>query len=221
MAILQIPIAKAGKGVTFPVDSDIVNDLPPEIFLEIIAAGLEKFLNSRMSKLEAPSKLEGDALAYAKSKALTQAQQNLDDLQAGRLRKKGKASSSSDVPRDVMIEATRQAKDKVKTELRKADIKISHVSAAEITKWAKELVATDPSFIEMAREELAKRAEIRTSIDFKAVVQLDPKRIAAAEKAKATRKTQLSATQAGLPKKGGLKPVPRRGEATPHIGALN
>lgn len=218
MTTLNIPIAKAGKGVTFAVADveDLFGTLDPADQLEIIAAGLEKKLNSRMTSSKdypAPSKLEGDEAAEVKTKALNKAEENLRDLKAGKLRSKGSTRKTTE-KREVITEARRLAKEVVKNELRKADVKISHVKPSEITAAANSLIEEDPSFIAQAKANLAERTTVKSKIDIAALVKTDPALVAKAEKAKAERKAQLSAKQAALPKatgtKGGAKVPPRK-----------
>jgi hypothetical protein len=150
-----------------------------------------------MSKLAAPSKLEGAEAEANKAAALAKAEENLSDLKAGKLVKRSASASKTGVPREVMTEAIRLAKDVVKNEIRKAGLKISHVAPKEITENAKALVAADPSYVEMATEELAKRAAKPSVIDIKSIIKEDPKLKAKAIAAAAERKSQLSAKQAG------------------------
>ena len=206
---ILIPITKAGKGVTFAVDSDIVNDLAPEVFAMVVAEGLKNLLNSRMSKLEAPSKLEGAALEDAKAVALDKAAENLELLLAGKLVKKS-ASKTSTVPKAVMTEAMRLAKEVVKNEIRKAGMKISAVPAKDITAAAKLQVEGNPQYLIDATENIAEREKISSVVDIKTIISESPKLVAEAEARKAERKSKVSAKQAGIPAKRAPKVLPRR-----------
>ena len=87
MSKVNIPIAKGGKAAILSVDPSFFSDLPEEVQLEIIGAGLEKFLNAGMSsseKFPAPTKLEGEALDNAKTAALAKAEANLEELKTGK-----------------------------------------------------------------------------------------------------------------------------------------
>lgn len=160
MAILQIPITKAGKGVTFSVDTDEINELPAEVFARIVEEGMKVLLNSRMSKLEAPSKLEGAALESAKTAALAKAAENLSDLKAGKLVKRSASAKASTVDRAVMTEALRLAKEVVKNEIRKAGEKPSHYAASQITAMAKEVLEADDSYLATAKANIDSRTAI-------------------------------------------------------------
>lgn len=214
MAILNIPIAKAGKGVTIEVDTQVFNELMesnPEAATRIVEEGLKVLLNARMSKLAAPSKLEGEAYEANKEAALEKAQENLAALREGKLVKKAAGAKAAGVDRAVMTEAVRLAKDVVKNEIRKAGMKISHVPAKDITAAAKVQVDSNPQFIIDAKAALAERAKISSVVDIKSIISESPKLIAEAEAKKAERKAQLSAKQAGKPeKRPAPKVVPRK-----------
>lgn len=223
MPILQIPITKAGKGVTFDVDTDLFNSLladNPEAALRIVEEGFKAILNSRMTSKEfgAPSKLEGDALEAQKAAALAKAQKNLDDLVAGNLSKKAKSAKAAGVDRAVMTEAVRLAKEVVKNEIRRAGMKVSMVAAKDITAAAKVQVEQDPSYIEQAKANIAERASIQSAINIATLISEDPKKVAKAKKEAEERKAarQLSAAQAGKTEKRSAKGKvpPRRPDAS-------
>lgn len=213
MAILNIPITKAGKSI--PVDT---NDFDENVYAEIFAAGLKVFLNARQSKVTVKD-LEGEALAAAQAAALEIAEKNLTELRSGKVRK-GRAASASKIPGVVLTEARRLAKEVIKNEIRAAGFKVSHVEASEITKLANELIASDPSYIAQAEANIATRTAVVETDQAAAMaklnalggVKLSEKKIAADEKAKAERKSQLSAKQAGkvAPRK------PKAAEVTAH-----
>lgn len=194
MATLRVPVTKAGT--TIEVNSD---SLPEEAYKFVFEAGLKAVLNLGMSKILTKG-LEGDKLAEAQAAALAKAQENLDNLLAGKIKKgrtTAKDANGNKVSGPVMTEARRLAKEVVKNEIRAAGMKISHVEASVITKAANELIAADPSYIEKATANLESRSHIKSAVDIKALVHESPKLVAKANAAKAERKTQLSAKQAG------------------------
>lgn len=194
MATLNVPITKAGSSLSIDTDS-----LPEESFRAVVEAGLKALLNLGMSKILTKG-LEGDQLSAAQAAALAKATENLDNLKAGKV-KRGRATAKdangNKVSGPVMTEARRLAKEVVKNEIRAAGMKISHIEASVITKAANELIAADPSFITKATENLEARSQVKTTINISTLVHESPKLVAKAEKAKAERKTQLSAKQAG------------------------
>ena len=194
MATLNVPITKAGSSLSIDTDA-----LPEESFRAVVEAGLKALLNLGMSKILTKG-LEGDKLVEAQAAALAKATENLDNLKAGKV-KRGRATAKdangNKVSGPVMTEARRLAKEVVKNEIRAAGMKISHIEASVITKAANELIAADPSFITKATENLEARSQVKTTINISTLVHESPKLVAKAEKAKAERKTQLSAKQAG------------------------
>ena len=194
MATLNVPITKAGSSLSIDTDS-----LPEESFRAVVEASLKALLNLGMSKILTKG-LEGDKLSEAQAAALAKATENLDNLKAGKV-KRGRATAKdangNKVSGPVMTEARRLAKEVVKNEIRAAGMKISHIEASVITKAANELIAADPSFITKATENLEARSQVKTTINISTLVHESPKLVAKAEKAKAERKTQLSAKQAG------------------------
>lgn len=198
MTKLLIPILKGGKDATIEVDTDI--DLVDEtMYALVVTEGLKAILNSRMSKVGAVTKLEGEELVKAHASAMKIATENLAKLRNAELKPKGK-SAKSDLPREVQTEARRIAREVVKNEMRKANIKPSHVAAKDITAAADALIASDPSYVAQARTNLESRANITSEIDISTIVHVSPTLVAKAEKAAAAKKSSLSAKQAGLVK---------------------
>jgi len=194
MASMNIKVTKAGKSLE--VD---LQELPDEAYQFVLQKGLEALLNARMSKVLTKD-LEGEKLADAQSAALKIAEENLANLKAGKITKGrggAKDANGNKVAANVMTEARRLAKEVVKNEIRAAGMKISHVEASVITKAANELIAADPSFIENAKANIEARSAVKSAINIADLVHESPKLVAKAEAAKAERKTQLSAKQAG------------------------
>ena len=203
MSTMNIKVTKAGKSLE--VD---LQELPDEAYQFVLQKGLEALLNARMSKVLTKD-LEGEKLAEAQARALEIAKENLSNLKAGKITKArggAKDANGNKVAANVMTEARRLAKEVVKNEIRAAGMKISHVEASVITKAANELIAADPSFIENAKANIEARSAVKSAINIADLVHESPKLVAKAEAAKAERKTQLSAKQAG-------KAAPRKKKA--------
>ena len=209
MAILKIPVTKAGKSIEFNTDN-LPEDVYHKVMESIVFEGLKVLLNKGMSKITT-AKLEGKELEDAQEAAYVKGLENFENLMAGKVTKSRAASGASKVPGVIMTEARRLAKEVVKNEIRAAGMKISHVEASEITKAANELIAADPSFIEQATANIESRAAKPVSVDITKLIHESPKLVAKTEKAKAERKTQLSAKQAG-------KAAPRKPKAEAHVG---
>lgn len=203
MATLQVPVAKA-KGHTIDIDPDL---LPDDVYKEALLQGLKVLLGRGMSKItkaaytaESAAKNGFDSPeAEMSAAAVAKAEANKTDLLAGKVRKTGVAKTKSGLSREVTTEAMRIARGIIKDELRKAGMKISHVKASDITAAAKELVASNAEIVAQAEQNLKERAAVPTGIDIKALIQVDPKLVAAAEEKKAKSKADspLSKTQAG------------------------
>lgn len=226
MALLSIPIAKGGKTTVFPFDSDLFNDLPAEVQLEIIGAGVEKFLNAGMTsseKFPAPTKLAGEELAKASEAALEKAAKNLDDLKAGKIKvkydgSKAKAKPSSAEDRQILSEAKRQAIAVLKNRARAQGIKpLSAVPASKWTELALKEIEANPKYIADAKAAIASRVSTTSDLDLSALIVLDPDKVEKAKaKSKANKAEGLSAKQAGLPGKPKGKVPPARPQTTTH-----
>ena len=196
--VLAIPIVKGKAPIEF--DTDLLETLDAEVYKEIITQGLKTLLNRGMSKIETKD-LTGEKLEEAKAAAMAKAAENLESLKEGKVRKT-KAASSSKVAGAVMTEAKRLARIAVKDLLKAAGKKVSHYSAAEITKAAVQLIESDPAFLQEAQFNLDARAKanVATTLNLDSI-PVDTKKIAKAEKDKAEKAAQLSAKQAGSVKK--------------------
>ena len=156
MTTVKVPITKAGNRM-IEVDTS-ESGMPQEMYLLALEEGLKVLLNRGMSKVPAAKGLEGKDLEDARESAFVIAGKNLAKLYSGELRKgRAAAKDGSKVPGVVMTEARRLAKEVIKNEIRAAGKKVSHVEASEITRAANELLAVDPSFIEMATANIAAR----------------------------------------------------------------
>jgi hypothetical protein len=216
MSQVNIPIAKGGKGAILSVDPSFFSDLPEEVQLEIIGAGLEKFLNAGMSssdKFPAPTKLDGEALESAKTAALAKAEANLGVLKQGKIKAfkyvegKAKAKSSSAEDRQITSEALRLAKVVLKNKARAQGIKpLSAVPASKWTELATQLIASDPKFLAEAKENILSRNKETVDMDLTALNLIDPAKIK--KSVKTSDDGTLSAKQAGLPKASAKGKVP-------------
>lgn len=146
MAMYPVPITKAKK--TLAVDSSEFTD---EIFQAIFAEGLKALLNKNMSKILTKD-LDGDELEAAQASAMEKAQENLERLKSGAIKKRKSTKES----REVTTEARRLAREAVKAAYKKAGKKITGIKGAVITAAADELIAENPKYLEKARENVAK-----------------------------------------------------------------
>ncbi len=222
MTSLSIPIAKGGKTCIFVVEDvqDLLSALPAEVQMEVIGAGLEKFLNGKMSSSKdfpAPTKMTEAELSEASSKALARAEKNLEDLKKGDIKvkydlSKAKAKPATVEDKAILSEARRAAIAVLKNRARAQGIKpLSAVPASKWTELALKEIANNPKYLLDAKAAIASRATTTSDLDLTLLNLLDPKLV---EKAKAKSKKasadvdQLSAKQAGLPKPTGKGKVP-------------
>lgn len=147
MGILAIPITKAKKNVSIDTDK-----LPEDVYAAALAEGLKALCNKNMSKITVKD-LEGDDLIAAQEAAYAKGMENLQNLMEGNLKRRKAAGKES---REVTTEARRLAREAVKAAFREAGKKISGIKASVITAAADELIAEDASYVEKARENVAK-----------------------------------------------------------------
>ena len=164
----------------------------------MVLAGAKAFLNRGMTG-KSMAGLEGEARERA---AMEQAAKNKEACETGKIRIIGtKAEKTSGA---INTEAMRLARLAVKAAMKKKGIKVSYVEASEITKAAKALVATDPSYLTTAKanveEATSKGDAIAEAI---ASIPISASKKAKAEKEAAARKADkpLSAAKAGKPAK--------------------
>lgn len=193
MAQFDIQITKAKDSLQVDSDVDVSDE---EVYKWCLAEGIKVYLNKGMGKI---TKANYPDEEKRKEAALEIAMQNLEDLKAGKMPKRGRVSAKAGkVPGKVMTEARRLAKNLIKDEMKRQQIKVSHVEASEITKAANQLLEADPSLIEQAYKNLEEREKVPVKIDIKSVIKTSPTKVAAAEAKKAKAKAATSAKQAAM-----------------------
>lgn len=190
MAKLQIPVTKS-KGNFIEIDTE--TDLDDAVFKEVVFQGLKVLLNRGASKITRTSTKNEDEY---KAQALEKAQEQLELVKTSKIKFTG-VGKEKKLSGAVNTEAMRLARNLVKDEMKKAGIKISHVEASEITKAAKEVLASEngASIIEMAKANLEERSKVPVASTIVSGIKISEKKVKAAEAKKA--KDQLSAKQAG------------------------
>lgn len=209
--VMEIMITKAKKVLAVSM-----SNIPDDMFEEIVYRGLSDVLNSGMSKILTKD-LEGEELEKAKTAAFEKAEENLKELMASKVKHKGaRATKATKVSREVNTEALRLARDIIKDQIRADGGKPSHYKASDITKWAKELIEADPSFLAQATANIEARKAKPIAISLSGLkpdAELVKKDDARKAKNKVA-KGQLSAKQAG--KVAPPRSKPKAGEATAH-----
>lgn len=183
--VLKIPVVKGKSYVEVQMDS-----LPDHVYREALVQGLKVLVNRGQTTITKASYPEPEAL---KAKAMEVAEQTLQNMYDGKVRIMGGAKSDK-VPREIMTEARRIARNLVKEELKRSGVKVSYVESSEITKAANALLAADPDIIEQAKDEVEKRAKKKVAIDIGSI-PISQKKVKAAEQRKADK--TLSAAKAG------------------------
>lgn len=189
MAELQIPITKAkGKFVTFNTD-----DIPQDVFTEIVVQGLKVLANRGTSKITSASYPNAEERSAA---AVAKAEEQVELIMTSKIKFTGQKKAAG-VSGAVRTEAMRLARNLVKDEMKRQSIKISHVEASEITKAAKELLEAMPDLIETAKANIEARnaVPVSTAINVKSI-KVSADLVAKADARKAKGGT-LSAKQAG------------------------
>lgn len=190
--VYRVPVTKAGKEAGIDINLD---DLPDNVYREVVAQGLKVVLNRGMTKITKETYPQADQL---KAAALAKATETAANMKAGKIRIVG--AKSDKVSGKVQTEARRIAKNLVKAEMKKQGIKVSYVDAKDITAAANALISANPEIVEMAKASIEKQeaeASSMSKIDIKALVPENSAKKAKVEAEKAKAKTQLSATQAG------------------------
>ncbi len=189
--IVNVPVTKGGGTIEINLDA-----IPLEVYQAMLELGAKELLNRGMSKITVKG-LTGADLDKARSAAMAKGEENAEAIRTGKVRLPGaKAASTGKVPKALQAEARRLAREVVKDVLRKAGKKISHYTAASITKAADELIASDPSYLERAERNLSGRTDPPKGIDITSLIAEDPKLVAKEAEKKAN--APLSAKQAGL-----------------------
>jgi len=208
ITLIQVPIPKAGAGVTFDVDLEILSssEFPFVVYKEIILQGCKTLLNRGQSKLKPSKGLEGNALTAAQAAVLAVVQAQYDAMVKGETRITGGKAKLKGIEREIKAEAMRLARLAVRDAIKASGGKISHYSAKKITEAAEEVLADEergPQFLEIARANVDKRHELDEGAKsrdeakangsklIKALgLEADPKLVAKAEKSAAEKKAK-------------------------------
>jgi len=184
--IFRIPVV---KGKSFLEVS--TRKTPEHVYREALILGFKQLLNRGQTKLTKEAFPDPEEL---RAKAMETAEATLDAMYQGKIRVMGGKGADGKVPREVMTEARRIARNLVKEELKRSGIKVSYVEASEITKAANALLAADPDILKQAEDELDRRKAAKVKIDI-GNIPISQKKLKAAEAKKAEK--VLSATKAG------------------------
>jgi hypothetical protein len=183
--VLRIPVVKAKTYLEL-----IPDDMPIHVYTEALVLGFKQILNRGQTKVTKEAYPEPEAL---KAKAMEIAEATLENMYAGKIRVAGGSAKSYKIPREVMTEARRIARNLVKEELKRSGVKVSYIESSEITKAANALLASDPDIVKQAEEEVEKRARTKVKIDISSI-PVSEKKVKAAEAKKADKTLSAAKT---------------------------
>ena len=201
----EIPVVK-GKDVVIIEASAC----PDDVYNEALYLGFKALINRGQSEVTASNFPDEQERA---EEAVAIATKTISDMYAGKIRRSSGAKASGAGKGELQQEARRLAKIYVKAELKEAGLRVSLIKPAEITKLANEMIANDPSIMEEAKANIAKRKEKGKAkkIDIaalKAKVKEDPELVEKANKRTKSRK-----------KDEGDMPPPTRGRPGQRLNA--
>jgi hypothetical protein len=211
LMVIKIPIVKATRKDDPSWVEVNINACPDDVVKEIYLQGLKVLLNRGMSKIT------GTKTDESVRQVMEVAAKNLEDLYAGKIRMS--AGVRTKVSGAVKTEAMRIARMIIKDGIRDSGGKISHYTAKDITKAAADFLDSEEG--KSVWEEAKAAVEARTSKEKKSKaavkdivskITVDPKLVAKAEAAAASRKKKTgeeakanlaAAAQAGAAKRQG------------------
>lgn len=205
--IVRISITKSGGYIELNTAV-----MPQEVYEAALLEGLKILANKGMSKITLKG-LEGAELDKAKAAAQAKGEENAAAIMDGSIKLPGRKAKSKESA-EVMTEARRLAKNLVKDELKRNNIRMKDVASKDLTAWAKAVLEGNPELITEARANVEARKESKLAGQINVAGLLGQNKFdtlkaeGEAAKAKAVeRGKQLSAKQAGIPAKRKAKPA--------------
>jgi hypothetical protein len=150
---IRIPITKATTKEDPSFVEVCIEDLPPDVYIEVLTQGLKTLLNRGMSKIT------GTKTDSKRKEAMEVASENLEKVYSGKVRMSKGVRSSKAGTGAINTEAMRLARLLVKQALKDANKKVSHYAAKDITELAKEYLnsSSGDALIEQAKATVAAR----------------------------------------------------------------
>jgi hypothetical protein len=188
--VIRIPVPKTGTYIEMDTDKIALH-----VYEAMLIKGGQQFLSRGMTKVTKENYPDQEE---RQEKALEIAKANLQAIYAGTISVRG-AAKEGKVPREVMKEARRMAREVARNWFKAQGYKVSLIKASKITEAANMLLTNDPKYIQDATEEVnriaKKSVETPTGLDIDQLGDLeDPKKVKAAEARKASK--TISAKQA-------------------------
>ena len=155
---IRVPVVKASTKDNPSFVEVCIDDLPADVYKEVMIQGLKTLLNRGMSKIT------GTKTDASRKAVMEIAATNLENLYAGKIRMS--AGVRSKISGAVKTEAMRIARLIIKDALKAAGEKVSHYAAKEITALATELVNGEQgkAILEQAQAAIAERAKKEESL---------------------------------------------------------
>jgi len=147
----EIPVVKAKDVAQIETSA-----LPDDVYNEVMFLGLKALVNRGQSEVTGSTYPDDQERAEVAAEI---AAKTIADMYAGKIRRSSGAKTTSAGRGEIQVEARRLAKIYVKAELKEAGLRVSLIKPVEITKLANEMIANDPSILEEARANVAKRGE--------------------------------------------------------------
>lgn len=172
---IRVPIVKASTKEDPSFAEVCIEDLPEDVYKEVLIQGLKTLLNRGMSKIT------GTKTDDSRKAVMEVAAGNLQNLYDGKIRMS--AGVRSKVSGAVKTEAMRIARLIIKDALKAAGEKVSHYAAKEITALATELINGEQGkdILAQAQAAIAERSKKEESLKIDlSKIKADPKLVAKA-----------------------------------------
>jgi hypothetical protein len=151
--LISVPISKCGQ--SFDVDLDLT---PDQVYKYVLMEGFKSLMSRGLTKFVTRG-LVGEELEAIKDRAIEHVEATIKTIYDGTVRMMGVRKTKTGIPRAVMTEAMKQAREAVKVILRKKKIKLSTVKASELTKAAQAFLEATPQLLKDAQEVVRRREE--------------------------------------------------------------
>lgn len=188
--IIRVPVPKTGTYIEMDTGKIALH-----VYQNMLIKGGQMLLGRGMTKVTKENYPDEDE---RREKALEIANKNLEAIYAGTISIRG-ATKEGKVPREVMKEARRMAREVARNWFKAQGYKVTLIKASKITEAANMLLTNDPKYIQEATEEVKriaqKSVESPVGLDVEALGDLeDEKKVKAAEARRASK--TISAKQA-------------------------
>jgi hypothetical protein len=153
--IFEIPITKAGKGTTIKVNWA---GLSAATKRDAAFRGLKAIINAKMTQQSSTKDMDEKDAADTREVLVAIAKENLKAAYEGKVRKAA-GSKQAGVTQRERTETMRVIKHSIKMQIKANGEKITSYKPKDITAMAKEIFETDPKWLKIARENIAKQDE--------------------------------------------------------------